>query len=143
MQDFEIMQPTVVAICDSLVSEPEKWVFEINTFYHTSKFNCQKFWNNGIDPITETWMPEDTVFSRDQGRDIRNAYNTAKSITGSRMQQKLMGSNSKSIEPKTIEEVEPIADNNINPIIKTQDDDLIVLMFAAIFILIGVTVIFS
>jgi hypothetical protein len=83
------MQETVDEICKSLSTEPEKWVFDTNTFHHKNKFGKQEFWDDSA--ITKLWTGNTTevVFSYNQGKQIKEAYKKARQSQASTLQNKL------------------------------------------------------
>lgn len=90
--EYAYMQPTVDEICRSLTEEPERWVFDVNTFY--KKGSSVKYWNGFASPFTEIWTGRNTskVFSIEQGREIRRAYKIARETQANLHQQRVIQS---------------------------------------------------
>lgn len=94
-QDFSIMDETVAKICNSLITEPEKWTFGIFDIVSPSSLGTLVIVNGLQDTFTSVRhsrrsVLNERVFSYEQGQKIRNAYYQALSITGSKKQQKII-----------------------------------------------------
>lgn len=94
-QNFSIMDETVTKICDSLVTEPEKWTFDIYDIVSPANLGRIVIEKG----IQDTFMSvrhsrysvsSESVFSYDQGQKIASAYCKALLITGSRKQQEIL-----------------------------------------------------
>lgn len=94
MSDYAYMEDAVQAICDSLVSEPHKWV--VNTYTFKKGWSGPSYWTSIGDnaPITEIWNGFDShqVFSIEQGKRIREAYNIMRRTQASEHQKKVINS---------------------------------------------------
>ena len=95
IQDFTTMDETVTKICNSLVTEPEKWTFDIFDIVSPSSLGRLVI----VKGIQDTFMSirhsrysvqSEEVFSYNQGKKIKAAYNKALAITGSRKQQEIL-----------------------------------------------------
>ena len=94
MSQFDIMENTVNKLCESLINEPHNWVFETCHFHHKSNPTL-KYWISFSDaPITEHWNGQTThaVFSKDQGKLIRQAYKKARTVVADKTQQAIINS---------------------------------------------------
>lgn len=94
-QDFSIMDETVTKICNSLVTEPEKWKFDIFDIVSPASLGRLVIVKGVRDTFTSVRhsrysVPSERVFSYEQGQKIRAAYYKALSITGSRKQQEIL-----------------------------------------------------
>lgn len=106
-QDFSIMDETVTKICNSLVTEPEKWIFD--TYYikaprYLGSIAIYKDLHTTFTSIKSTVSSnnDEVVFSFEQGKRIRTAYYKALSITGSRKQQEILKQLNSPIEKPAI-----------------------------------------
>jgi hypothetical protein len=91
---FEHMNGAVDAICNSLMNEPHKWVFETYTFYNKGYKNTEYWSGYGHnDPITTIWVGTcEDIFSESQGKRIREAYKVARAKQASESQKKVIES---------------------------------------------------
>jgi hypothetical protein len=88
---FEFMQSTVDDVCRSLRENPTDWRFETYTFYH--KDGETQFWaSTGTDSCQYVWRNNSRceVFSYEQGEQIMEAYNAARTVMGSKAQQAVL-----------------------------------------------------
>lgn len=102
MTDFEYMNDAVDALCNSLIEEPEKWLFETHTFRKIG--SDLKYWGSSWDSsIVSTWngSSRDIVFSYEQGQRIRIAYDTARAKQASCAQSKVIKDFQKLVARKT------------------------------------------
>lgn len=94
MSQFDVMEDTVTKICESLINEPFKWVFETCHFHHKNNPKI-KYWDSiSEDPVTEHWNGRSavTVFSEEQGIRIRQAYLKARLVVANKTQQEIINS---------------------------------------------------
>lgn len=94
MNEYDIVEPVVSSICESLESEPEEWFFNANTIQHRTKFNCAEFWIGTGQVIDSKWNGFDCVqvFSDRQGSRIYKSYLKGKATTGTIAQKELLDS---------------------------------------------------
>lgn len=90
MQNFDIMEPVVEAICNSLETEPESWTFKPHIMWHPEF----KVFSTSSSSITHAWdsTRKIEVFSEEQGKRIKKSYDLAYSKIGNTTQQKLIKS---------------------------------------------------
>jgi len=93
--EFSFMQETVDSICKSLVEDFNKWIIDSSTFHKIG--TDVKLQHNYVclfkDPaITCIWNGSsyEKVFSEDQGKQIRKAFNFARDKQASISQKKLI-----------------------------------------------------
>lgn len=89
-KQYALMQSTVDVICESLINDPHSWRFSTSTF--KQKGTDVEYWSSLTNAITDIWTGHTTeqVFSYDQGIQIRNAYEIARSKQASASQEKIM-----------------------------------------------------
>lgn len=104
-KQYALMQPTVDAICESLVNDPHSWRFSTHTF--KQKGTDVEYWSGMANSITDIWTGNTTeqVFSYDQGIQIRNANEIARSKQASASQEKIMKAMFKSEKVETTDDV--------------------------------------
>jgi len=91
-KQYVLMQPAVDALCESLINDPHSWKFSTHTF--TKKGTGVEYWASSTNHITDIWTGHTTeqVFSYNQGIQIRNAYEIARTKQASASQEKVMKS---------------------------------------------------
>lgn len=95
-----LMDETVKEICDSMLNNPNRWLITTHTL--DDCVSGVKYW---IDPyndesITQIWngSSRDTVFTKEQGKLIRNAFFEMRKYKASEAQLKVM----ESMKPKPL-----------------------------------------
>lgn len=91
-KQYALIQPTVDAICESLINDPHLWRFSTHTF--TKKGTGVEYCSSLTNHVTDIWTGHTTeqVFSYNQGIQIRNAYEIARSKQATASQEKIMKS---------------------------------------------------
>lgn len=92
-----LMDKTVDDICQSMQSDPDRWVITTHTL--NDKSSGVKYWLSAYsEPITEIWngTSRDEVFTEGQGRLLYNAFCKMKEFKATEAQEKVI----ESMKPK-------------------------------------------